>query len=156
MVILRKLGDKVVFRVGRVRFSAHAEYRFPIESAGQCLALTRWNHAVSGVPQVMMSPVQQLQLGVGCHFRNMTVPCAGTGNSESAGTAHVKGPVLMAGSWYLCLQQETACSMSCVELYMQPTLKSRGAPDGALSLMDDACGGGVQDTAVSAVGHNVS
>ncbi len=86
----------------------------PIESAGQCLALTLWNHAVSGVPQVMMSPVQRpgLQLGGGCHFRNMTVPSAGTGNRESAGTVHVKGPVLMAGSWYLCLEQETACSTS--------------------------------------------
>ncbi len=48
----------------------------------------------------------------GCHFGNMTVPSAGTGNRESAGTLHVKGPVLMAGSWYVCLQQETACSMS--------------------------------------------
>jgi hypothetical protein len=44
----------------------------------------------------------------------MTVPRAGTGNRESAGTVHVKGPVSIAGSWYLCLQQETACSMSCV------------------------------------------
>ncbi len=40
-----------------------------------------------------------------------------------------------------------------VELYMRPTLKSRDAPDGVLSLMDDAGGGGVQDTAV---GYNVS
>jgi hypothetical protein len=53
-----------------------------------------------------------VMVGVGVHFQNMTVPCAGTGNRESAGTANVKGPVLMAGSWYLCLQQETACSMS--------------------------------------------
>jgi hypothetical protein len=45
---------------------------------------------------------------VGCHFWNMTVPCAGTGNSESAGTAHIKGAVSMADLWYLCLQQETA------------------------------------------------
>jgi hypothetical protein len=59
-----------------------------------------------------MSPVQRLQMGGVCHFQNMTVPSAGTGIRESAGTAHVKGPVLMAGSWYLCLQQETACSMS--------------------------------------------
>jgi hypothetical protein len=36
---------------------------------------------------VMMSPVQRLQLGGGFHFRNMSVPHAGTGNSESAGTA---------------------------------------------------------------------
>jgi hypothetical protein len=36
---------------------------------------------------------------------------------------------------------------------MLPILKSRGAPDCALSLMDDAGGGGVQDTVV---GHNVS
>jgi hypothetical protein len=35
----------------------------PIKSAGQCLALTWWNHAVSGVPLVMMSPVQRLQMG---------------------------------------------------------------------------------------------
>jgi hypothetical protein len=35
---------------------------------------------------------------------------------------------------------------------MRFTLKSRDAPDGALSLMDDAGDGGVQDTAV---GHNV-
>jgi hypothetical protein len=98
MVIFRKLGEKVVF--------------IPIESAGQCLALTRRNHALSGVPQVMMSPVQRLQMGGVCHFRNMTMPRAGTGNRESAGTAHVKGPVSMACSWYLCLQQETACSMS--------------------------------------------
>jgi hypothetical protein len=35
---------------------------------------------------------------------------------------------------------------------MLPTLKSRDAPDGVLSLMDDAGGGGVQD---SEVGHNV-
>jgi hypothetical protein len=48
----------------------------------------------------------------GCHFRNMTVPREGTGNRVSAGTAHVKGSVSMAGSWYLCLQQERACSMS--------------------------------------------
>ncbi len=53
MVIFRKLSEK--FRVGRVR-----SY---LESAGQCLALTRQNHAVSGVPQVMMSPVQRLQMG---------------------------------------------------------------------------------------------
>ncbi len=33
-----------------------------------------------------------------CHFWNMTVPRAGTWNRESAGTAHVKGPVSMAGS----------------------------------------------------------
>ncbi len=66
---------------------------------------------MSGVPQVMMSPVQRLQMGV-CHFRNMTVPRAGNGDRESAGTAHVMGPVSIAGSWYLCLQQETACSMS--------------------------------------------
>jgi hypothetical protein len=33
-----------------------------------------------------------------CHFWNMTVPRAGTGNRESAGTAHVKGSVLMAGT----------------------------------------------------------
>jgi hypothetical protein len=39
-----------------------------------------------------------------CHFWNMTVPHAGTGNSESTGTAHVKGPVSMASVWYLCLQ----------------------------------------------------
>ncbi len=31
---------------------------------------------------------------------------------------------------------------------MQPTLKSRDAPDCALSLMDDAGSGGVQDTEV--------
>jgi hypothetical protein len=67
---------------------------------------------VLGVPQVMMSLVQLLQLGVGCHFRNMTVSRAGNGDRESAGTAHVKGPVSMAGSWYLCLQQEAPCSMS--------------------------------------------
>jgi hypothetical protein len=67
---------------------------------------------VLGVPQVMMSLVQRLQLGGGCHFRNMTVPRAGNGDRESAGTVHVKGPVSMAGSWYLCLQQEAACSMS--------------------------------------------
>ncbi len=90
---------------------------------------------------------------VGCYFWNMTLPSAGTGNRESADMEHVKGPVSMAGSWYLCLQQETACSMSCVELYMRPTLKSRDATDGTLSLMDDAGGGGVQDTAV---GDNVS
>jgi hypothetical protein len=104
MVIFRKLGEKV----GPRAFA-------PIESAGQFLALTRWNHAVSEVQQVMMSPVQRLQMEGGeCHFRNMTVPRAGDGNRESAGTAHVKGPVSMAGSWYLCLQQETECSMSCV------------------------------------------
>jgi hypothetical protein len=51
---------------------------------------------VSGVQQVMMSPVQQLQLEGGCHFRNMTVPRAGNGDRESAGTVHVKEPVLMA------------------------------------------------------------
>jgi hypothetical protein len=34
---------------------------------------------------------------------------------------------------------------------MLPTLKLRDASDGALSLMDDASGGGVQDTAV---GHH--
>jgi hypothetical protein len=101
MVIFRKLGEKV----GPRAFA-------PIESAGQFLALTLWNHAVSEVPQVMMSPVQRLQMGGGCHFRNMTVPRAGNGNRESAGTAHVKGLVSMAGSWYLCLQQETEWSMS--------------------------------------------
>jgi hypothetical protein len=42
----------------------------------------------------------------------VTVPRAGTWNRVSAGTAHVKGPISMAGSWYLCLQQEAACSMS--------------------------------------------
>jgi hypothetical protein len=36
---------------------------------------------------------------------------------------------------------------------MRPTLKLRDAPEGALSLMDDASDGGVQDTAV---GQNVS
>jgi hypothetical protein len=36
---------------------------------------------------------------------------------------------------------------------MRPTLKSRDASDSALSLMDDAGGGGVHDTAV---GDNVS
>ncbi len=36
---------------------------------------------------------------------------------------------------------------------MPPTLKSRVAHDGALSWMDDAGGGGVQDTALD---HNVS
>ncbi len=87
----------------------------PIESAGQCLALTLWNHAVSGVPQAMMSPVQRLQMGGVCHFWNMTVPRAGTGNRESTGTAHVKGPVSMAGSWYLLsstgdsMQYELSC-----------------------------------------------
>ncbi len=81
----------------------------------------------------------------------MTVPRAGDGNRESAGTAHVKGPVPMACSWYLCLQQETECSMSCV-VYAAHT-EIEDAPDGALSLMDDAGCGGVQDTAV---GHNVS
>ncbi len=40
------------------------------------------------------------------------VPRAGNGNRESTGTAHFKGPVSKAGSWYLCLQQETECSMS--------------------------------------------
>ena len=49
MVIFRKLGEKV----GPRAFA-------PIESAGQFLALTRWNHAVSEVQQVMMSPVQRL------------------------------------------------------------------------------------------------
>ncbi len=36
---------------------------------------------------------------------------------------------------------------------MQPTLKSRDAPDGVLPWMDNAGGEGVQDTVV---GHNVS
>ncbi len=36
---------------------------------------------------------------------------------------------------------------------MLPTLKSRDVPDSVLSWMDDACGVGVQDTAL---GHNVS
>ena len=104
MVIFRKLGEKV----GPRAFA-------PIESAGQFLALTRWNHAVSEVQlqQVMMSPVQRVpRAGGECHFRNMTVSGAGDGNRESAGTAHVKGPVSMAGSWYSCLQQETEWSMS--------------------------------------------
>ena len=51
MVIFRQLGEKV----GPRAFA-------PIESAGQFLALTRWNHAVSEVQQVMMSPVQRLSL----------------------------------------------------------------------------------------------
>ena len=54
MVIFRKLGEKV----GPRAFA-------PIESAGQFLVLTRWNHAVLEVQQVMMSPVQRLQMGGG-------------------------------------------------------------------------------------------
>ncbi len=60
---------------------------------------------------MMMSPVQRLRW-CGGHFRNMTVPRADTGNSESAGTEYIKGHASVPGSWYLCLQQETACSMS--------------------------------------------
>ncbi len=59
MVIFRKLGEK-----GGPRALA------PIEWAGQFLALTRWNHAVSEVQQVMMSPVQRLQMGE----RGMSLP----------------------------------------------------------------------------------
>ncbi len=54
MVIFRKLGEKV----GPRAFT-------PFESAGQFLALTRWNHAVSEVQQVMRSPVLRLQMGGG-------------------------------------------------------------------------------------------
>ncbi len=54
MVIFRKLGKENCIPRGPRAF-------VPIESAGQCLALTSWNHAVQGVPPVMMSPVQRLQ-----------------------------------------------------------------------------------------------
>ncbi len=55
MVIFRKLSEKVVCAWAACVFA-------PIESAGQCLALTRWNHAVSEVQQVVMSPVQRLHM----------------------------------------------------------------------------------------------
>ncbi len=107
-VVSVKLGEKVVFRVGRVR--SHRSNRQDSALLKRCGI-----RAVSEIQQVMMSPVQRLQMEGGeCHFRNMTVPRAGDGNRENAGTAHVKGPVSMACSWYLCLHQETECSMSCV------------------------------------------
>jgi hypothetical protein len=61
MVIFRKLGESSIPR-GQRAF-------VPMESAGQCLALTRRNHAELGVQQVMMSPVQLLQLGGGVTSR---------------------------------------------------------------------------------------
>jgi hypothetical protein len=52
------------------------------------------------------------ELGVGGQFCNMSVTHAVTWNRVSGCQAHVQGPILIACWWYLCLQQETACSMS--------------------------------------------
>ncbi len=44
----------------------------------------------------------------GWQFRNMIVPHELTWNRVSGGPAHVQKPILIAGAWYLYLQQETA------------------------------------------------
>jgi hypothetical protein len=52
-------------------------------------------------------------VGLGwCQFSNMAVPHVVAWNRVSGGTAQVQGPISIAGSWYLCLPQETASGMS--------------------------------------------
>ncbi len=89
MVIFRKLDEKVVFREGRVRFTDR------IGRTVSCLDVVE--SCCVGSPAGDDVSCAAFADGGECHFRNMTVPRAGTGNSESAGTAHVKGPVSMAG-----------------------------------------------------------
>jgi hypothetical protein len=101
MVIFRKLSDKVVLSVGRVRsYRLNRQDSVLIDADESCCVGSPASDDVSCASVAVRGGM------------SLPVPRAGTGDHESAGTAHVKGPVSMAGSWYLCLQQETACSMS--------------------------------------------
>ncbi len=93
----------------------------PIESAGQCLALTQWNDAVSGLRSPAGDDVSCAAVAV-C-VGGVSLPehdCASYRywDRESAGMADVQGPVLMACLWYFVsstgdsMQYELSCICS--------------------------------------------
>ncbi len=77
MVDFRKLVKKVVFRVERTDRIGRAVSCFEVESC--CVGSLACD-------DVSCAAVVVQVVGGGCHFLNMTVPLAGTGNSESPGT----------------------------------------------------------------------